>query len=134
LVAEKLLGALVVMKKLIIIGVVLVLVVGFLYSLAHSERRARFIIAMNDLRQAHIELQKYGVFTNQFRYETVYPFTNRLVVDGKRYQCEFAIDCQGVSNRGLLTIATNEIFVWIDKKRGVMALGKVPAFTFPPGF
>ena len=132
------LGALAVMKKSVIVLIVLAVLVAFffvlLYGTARGDRRARFINTMNDLREAHFELQKYGAFTNQFRYETVYPFTNQFVVDGTDYQCEFAVECEEFTNRGFLTITTNDIFVWIDKKRGVMPLGRVPAFTFPPGF
>ncbi len=36
--------------------------------------------------------------------------------------------------RGLLTITTDDILLWVDQKRGVMPLGRTPPFTFPPGF
>jgi hypothetical protein len=91
---------------------------------------------MNELREANVQLQKYGAFTNQFRYDTVYPYTNRFNIDGTVYQCEFTVESVDLylRNRGFLTITTNDIFVWVDKKRGVMPLGRGPAFTFPPGF
>ena len=130
------LGALAVMKKVIIFGIVLAVLVvlffGLLFALARSDNRARFINTMNCLLEAHVELQQYGAFTNQFRHETVYPFTNRFTIDGTDYQCEFAVECEDFANRGFLTITTNKMFVWVDKKRGVIPLGK-PSI-FPPGF
>ena len=128
------------MKKLVIVAVVFVtlagLFFGFLHFVARGGHRARFIIAMNELREANMELQKHGAFTNQFQYDTVYPYTNRFNIDGTVYQCEFAVESVDLyfRNRGFLTITTNDMVVWVDKKGGVMPLGRVPAFTFPPGF
>jgi type II secretory pathway pseudopilin PulG len=124
------------MKKLVVVLIVLAVLAalffGLLYSLASADRRARFINTMNDLKEAHFELQKYGAFTNQFHDATVYPFTNQFVIDGTNYQCEFAVECEDFTNRGFLTITTNEFFVWIDKKHGVMP--PLSLRTFPPGF
>jgi hypothetical protein len=124
------------MKKLgavvIVLAVLAALFFWLLYALGSADRRAKFIDIMNDLKEAHDELQKFGAFTNQFRYETVYPFTNRFVVNGTDYQCEFAVECADFTNRGFLTITTNEVFVWVDKKRGVIPL--VRPHTFPHGF
>lgn len=116
--------------------VLVVLLFGLLYGLARGEHRARFIIAMNELREANLERQKYGAFTNQFRADTVSPYTNRFKVEGTVYQCAFTVESVDLSirERGFLTITTNDVFVWVDKKRGVMPLGRVPAITFPPGF
>jgi hypothetical protein len=128
------------MKKRAIVAVVLVvlgtLFVGFFYSVARGGHRARFIIAMNELREANAELQKYGIFTNQFRYEPVYPYTNRFDIDGRVYQCGLAVESVDLylRKRGFLAITTNDVFVWVDKKSGAMPLGRVPAFTFPPWF
>ncbi|MGH7952036.1 MAG: hypothetical protein ACREFE_08975, partial [Limisphaerales bacterium] len=125
----------VVVKKLVRVLIALAVLVAFffmlLYGMASADRRARFINAMACLKEAHFELQKYGAFTNQFRYETVYPYTNRFAVDGTDYQCEFAVESEDFTNRGFLTITTNEVFVWVDKKRGIMPLSPR---TFPPGF
>ena len=113
-------------------GLLAVFFLFFCYAAGRAETRARFINNMNDLLEAHVELQQYGAFTNQFRRETVYPFTNRFTIDGTDYQCEFAVECEDFTNRGFLTITTNKIFVWIDKRRGVIPL--VKPHTFPPGF
>ncbi len=109
-----------------------VLLLLYCYAAGRAVTRARFINKMNELREAHIELQQHGAFTNQLRREAIYPFTNRFAIDGTDYQCEFAVECEDFKNRGFLTITTNKIFVWIDKKRGAMPL--VTSHTFPPGF
>ena len=119
----------------IFIGIVVVALVAFLlvfmYGSATAERRARFINTMNDLKEAHIELQKYGAFTNHFRDASVYLYTNLFTIEGTGYQCEFAVESEAFKKRGFLTITTNEVFVWIDKKHGVIPL--IRPLTFPPG-
>jgi hypothetical protein len=121
------------MKILVaILVVVAVVLFVLLHSLAKSESRARFINTMNDLKEAHLELQSYGTFTNHFRDASVYLYTNRLTIDGTDYQCEFALESDEFRERGLLTITTNEIFVWIDKKQGLIPLSRQR--FFPPGF
>ena len=72
------------------------------------------------------------VYTNYSHSMTVYLYTNRVTADGTSYQCEFAVTNDWFQNRGFLTITTNEVFVWIDIKRGVMPLGT--RANFPPGF
>ncbi|HEY3930985.1 MAG TPA: hypothetical protein VGM58_01295 [Verrucomicrobiae bacterium] len=117
-----------------IVGIVLVLALLFLlflYGSATADRRARFINTMSDLKEAHFELQKYGAFTNRFQDESIYSYTNQFRINGTNYQCEFAVECADFQDRGFLTITTNEIFIWVDKKRGVMPL--VRPLTFQPG-
>jgi hypothetical protein len=127
------------MKKSTLVLTVLAVLVAFLglflYSAARGSHRARFVIAMNELREASAQLQKQGAFTNQFSYDKVYPCTNRFNVGGTAYQCQLAVESVDLylRDRGLLTITTNDIIVWVDKKRGVMPLGSGSAFRFPPG-
>jgi hypothetical protein len=126
------------MKALVIFLSVLVLLGVALLVFASAElradRKSQFVSAVNALGEAHIELHQYGVFTNYSHNMTVYPYTNRVVADGTDYQCEFAVENDWLKDRGVLTITTNEAFVWIDKKRGVIPLGGLRTFTFPPGF
>ena len=128
------------MKKssivLTVLAVLVALVGLFLYSAARGSHRARFVIAMNELREAKGQLQKQGALTTQqFGYDKVYPCTNRFTIDGTAYQCQLAVESVDLylRGRGLLTITTNDIIVWVDKERGVMPLGSGSAFRFPPG-
>jgi hypothetical protein len=120
-------------KRIFIAGVVALalLLSVFLYGSASAERRARFITAMNALKEAHLDLQKFGGFTNYFRDMNVYPCTNRFAINGTNCQCEFAVETEELKEHGLLTITTNAVFVWVDKKHDRVLL--VTPQTFPPG-
>ena len=106
----------------------------FCYAAGRAETRAKFINFMNDLKQADYELRHYGSFTNQFRYSRVYACTNCYTVGGVDYWCEFCGEQEEFSNRGTLAITTNQVFIWIDKKRGVIPLLRQDShMTFPSG-
>jgi hypothetical protein len=115
----------------IILGLAALAIV-FLFAVDRGERRAKFIGLESDLKQAHLALQRDGGFTNFFRNVNVYPYTNLITIDGTNYQCEFAAEHDWFKERGLLTITTNEEYIWIDKKQGLIRLAKPP--SFPPGF
>lgn len=140
---ETKLGCLLVMKKeikvffTVFFTAVLLLVLFFLffaYSYGNAYRRAKFITTMNDLHEAHIEAERDGAFTNHFKNINIYSYTNRYVVEGINYQCEFAAERAEFRNQGFLAITTNQVFVWIDKKRGVIPLIVRKTTPFPPGF
>jgi len=106
----------------------------FVYASGRAETRAKFINFMNDLKEAHYELQHYGSFTNQFRHSRVYSWTNCYVVGGTNYWCEFRGEHEEFRDRGFLVITTNQIFLWIDKKQGVIPLLRQDShMIFPPG-
>jgi hypothetical protein len=124
------------MKALIVslsvLALLIVALLVFAYAELSADRRSQFFSAVNGLREAHIELHQYGSFTNYSRSMTVYLYPNRVAADGTSYQCELAVTNDWFQDRGFLTITTNEVFVWIDNKRGVIPLGT--RATFPPGF
>jgi hypothetical protein len=128
------------MKKswiaLTVLAVMVALLGLFLYAARTGSHRARFSIAMTALREANAQLQKNGAFTNQRPHDDkVYPFTNRFIIDGTVYQCRLAVESVDLylRDRGLLTITTNDIILWVDKERGAVPLGSGSAFKFPPG-
>lgn len=133
------LGVVLVVKKGIIAILVLASLVvgscGFWFIAGKGSHRARFVLAMNELRRANADLQTHGAFTNRFQSDTVYPYTNQFTIDGKVYHCGLAIESVDLHlrDRGILAITTNGGFVWVDKQGGVMPLGNGPAFAFPPG-
>ena len=127
------------MRVIKILAVIALLLVGLffllIYGVVRSDRRSRFINTANDLKEAHLEFQKYGSFTNHSHYTKVYYYTNQVIAVGINYQCEFAADNDDFKNRGILTITTNELFVWIDNKNGVLLLTKQDnSLKFPSGF
>jgi hypothetical protein len=120
---------------LTVLAVVVALLGIFLFNAAIGTHRARFSIAVTKLREANAQLQKHGAFTDRPHDDKVYPFTNRFSIDGTTYQCQLAVESVDLylRDRGLLTITTNDIIVWIDKERGAVPLGSGSAFRFPPG-
>ena len=123
-------------RGLALIAIVAAALLGlFLYGAARGSHRARFSIAVTALREANGQLQKQGAFTNRPHDDRVYPFTNRFSIDGTSYQCQLAVESVDLylRDRGLLTITTNDIIVWIDRERGAVPLGSGSAFKFPPG-
>lgn len=128
------------MKKHIIVSVVLASLVvvsyGLLFVTGKGSHRARFVLAMNELRQANADLHRHGAFTNRLQGDTVYAYTNRFTIDGTVYQCGLAVESVDLylRKRGVLAITTNNVVVWVDRELGVVPLGSGPAFIFPPGF
>jgi hypothetical protein len=120
---------------IVVVASAVVLAYGVLHFTAKGSHRARFVLAMNELRQANAELQKHGAFTNRLQGDTVYPYTNQFMIDGTVHQCGLAVESVDLHlrKRGILAITTNDVFVWVDREHGVMPLGTGPAFTFPPG-
>jgi hypothetical protein len=116
------------MRILVAIVVLAALVLAFFVFAAREsrlDRRAWLTISKVALKQADGELHKFGAFTNYpptSNYVRVYLYTNRFTVDGRDYQCELAAECERLTNRGFLTITTNQIFVWIDTKGSLTPL------------
>ncbi len=93
-----------------------------------------FINFMNDMKEADYELRHYGSFTNQFLHSKVYACTNCYTIGGTNYRCEFCGEHEWFRDRGTLAITTNQIFIWIDKKHGVIPMLRGNShLTFPPG-
>jgi hypothetical protein len=126
------------MKILVALVVLVILVLAvfiFMPRESRVDRRAWLTISKVSLRDADTELRKFGAFTNHppaSEYVRVYPYTNRFTIDGTDYQCELAAECERLTNRGFLTITTNQIFVWVDKTHGLVPL--VGPLVFPSGF
>lgn len=121
------------MKLFTVIGVLLLaLVLFYLYAAGRSDRVAKFISFRNDLKDAHLQLKLNGGFTNHSKYTRVYAWTNEYAIGGTNYQCEFAGENGEFTSRGTLAITTNEVFLWIDKKGGVVPLIRRNT-ALPPG-
>jgi len=126
------------MKILVALAVLAVLVLMVFFFMSREsrvDRRGWLTITKVSLRDADTELHKFGAFTNHpptSEYVRVYSYTNRFTIDGIDYQCELAADCARLINRGLLTITTNQIYVWVDKKGGFTPL--VGPRIHPAGF
>ena len=123
--------------KILVAIVVLVLLALLIFIFppleSRVDHRAWLTNSKVALREADTELHKFGAFTNYYsQYITVHSYTNRFIVDGTNYQCELAAECERLKYRGFLTITTNQIFIWVDKKGGLTPL-VAPRFE-PAGF
>jgi hypothetical protein len=109
---------------------------GLRHLAEKGSHRARFILAMDELRRANAALHQQGAFTNTIQGDRVYPYTNRFTREATVYQCGLALESVDLylRERGLLAITTNDVLLWIDRERGVMPLANGPAFAFPPRF
>jgi hypothetical protein len=115
-------------------GALLAILLVLVYAHGRAEIRAKFINLMNDVKYADYELRQYGSFTNHSQYTRVYACTNRYTVGGTDYWCELCGGNGEFGDRGTLAITTNQTFLWIDNKHGVISLIlQGPQMTLPPG-
>ena len=123
-----------VMLILVVLVILALAIVIFTPVESRIDRRAWLTTSAFALRNADMELHKFGSFTNHFPLSDVrvFTYTNRFTIDGIDYRCELAAECERLTNRGFLTMTTNQIFVWVDKKGGLTALTESP--LRPPGF
>lgn len=120
------------MKVLTAIGIVLLgLLLFYAYAAGRSERIARFINFKMDLKSSQLERQASGTFTNRSGLSTISAWTNQYLIGGTNYQCELVGENDGFTNWGTLAITTNGVFLWIDRKHGVIPL-LGPGRTLPP--
>jgi hypothetical protein len=115
-------------------GALLAFLMVLVYAHGRAEIRAKFINLMNDVKCADQELRQYGSFTNHSRYSRVYACTNRYTVGGTDYWCELCGGSEEFGDRGILAITTNQTFLWIDNKRGVISpIIRGAQMALPPG-
>lgn len=101
---------------------------------ARNDRLRWFFSMKGSLRDADRQLHTVGAFTNRFEHitqVTVRACTNQFTIQGKYYQCELAAECEHLTNRGFLTITTNQMFIWVDTQGRQTAIGRR---ELPPGF
>jgi hypothetical protein len=131
------------LKRWVTVVAVLIVLAAVLFWLRHelkiSERHHDFMMSELVLEEAQLELHQDGNFERKSGLMTVYPYTNHVFFGGTNYQCElavkFAVGVSYLGDEGFLTITTNQVFVWIDKTKGVIPVGRVgEAQRLPPGF
>ncbi len=98
-----------------IVALVIGIFIAFSYFHSLSIDRARLIHSANDLLVAHQRLRQYGSLTN---FSGVLVFTNRVIVGGAVFDCQFVADAPHLTEYGTLVVATEGTVIWIDKKTG----------------
>ena len=127
-------------KSVLVVSTVFLLLFIFLFYVSYgyglSLRKAAIISEHNTLKEALIDLQKNGRLTFDYgRHVRVFIFTNNVTVNGASYQCAVAVESDRFNGEGILAATTNEVLVWLDKKRDPKIIGaNYNPPLFPPGF
>lgn len=121
------------MLKWIAIVVVLIFAaaywVGYLHGVAL--RKASLILGKSSLKMAYRHYLEHGYPTNYGNDYQVYLTTNVVAIAGTNYQCFLTIDDDRFEGEGVLSMTTNEVFIWQDARRGPKL---IPAGYHPPLF
>lgn len=115
----------------LLLCVLALLTVSYLYGV--SLRAAGLMEGRGALRMAYEHYQEHGYTTNFGNAYDLWETTNTVTVDGTNHQCFLTVDVAKFYDHGVLSMTTNEVFIWQDKKRGakLIPLGYRPP-TFPP--
>ncbi len=119
-------------------GVLLVLLGGLCfvaYCYAIALRNHAIISAQGDLRVAIQDYATLGYVTNRSSHSEVWRSSNVVTIAGTEYLCAFTVRTDRLHNEGVLAVTTNQVFIWLDDKRGpkIISPGYRPPF-FPPRF
>jgi hypothetical protein len=107
-----------------VLCVLALLTVSYLYG--RSLRTAGLIEGKGALRMAYKHYLEHGYATNFGNSYTLWETTNTVTVGGATYECILTVDVPMFYNEGVLSMTTNEVFIWQDKNRG--------AKMIPPGY
>src|SRR5687768_9800683 len=108
--------------------------VSYLYGV--SLRNAGIMAGRSFLRVAPNDFAELGYVTNV--YSSSYRFwlsTNVVTIGGTQYQCYAGVSGGKFYDHGTLAITTNQIFIWLDRKRPAKIIDAgYRASLFPPRF
>jgi hypothetical protein len=119
-------------------GVLLVLLGGLCfvaYCYAIALRGHAIGSAKGDLKIAIQDYATLGYTTNRSSHSEVWRSSNIVTIAGTEYLCSFTVRTDRLHNEGVLAVTTNQVFIWLDDKRGpkIIGPGYRPPF-FPPRF
>lgn len=119
-------------------GVLLLGVLGVCfgaYSYGVALRNAAILSGRSDLKQAHLSLEQDGYITNRSRNSQVWRSSNVVSLASGSYECFLTVRSDRFMNEGTLAMTTNEVFIWLDAKRGPKIIdAKYRPPFFPPRF
>lgn len=108
--------------------------VAYLYSV--SLRQAGIIEGRNSLRMAAKDFVEHGYVTNYgaSSYE-VWLSKTTVNIGGTQYLCYLTTTNGKFNDEGSLAMTTNQVFIWLDKRRPPKIIGaSYRAPIFPPRF
>ena len=88
------------------------------YAAAHGQsfRLSRVMLGRSVLKQAHQQLADTGRVEPNGSWRP-FVFTNDVTVDGVTHRCSVATTLGGFEDAGLFAMTTNEMFIWLDKRK-----------------
>jgi hypothetical protein len=116
-----------------LLGALGLLVLSHLYGV--SLRAAGLIKGKGALRMAYQHMLERGYPTNFGNPYTIWINTNVIELNGTNYRLALSVEVPQFYGRGVLSMTTNEVFVWQDERRGPKLIppGYRPPL-FPPVF
>ena len=104
---------------------------SYLYGV--SLRAAGLIEGRGALRMAYKHYISHGYVTNVGNSYDVWMTTNTVTIGGTNYPLLLSVWVPKFHDQGVLSLATNDVFVWQDKSRGAKLIphGYRPPI-FPP--
>ena len=117
----------------VLLGVLALLTASYLYGV--SLRAVGLIEGKGALRMAYRHLVEHGYPTNFGNSYTVWADTNAVTVNGTNYPLCLTVKVAKFYGEGVLSMTTNEVFIWQDKQRGPKLIP--PSYRpplFPPVF
>jgi hypothetical protein len=102
----------------LIVAVVVVGLVTLGYLQSRSLWHAGVLYSRGVLRQALKDIQETGGLRDYGNSVRPYILTNSVTIGGTNYQCAVAYDDPKFYGDGFLAATTNNVFIYLDKKRG----------------
>ena len=103
--------------KFYLLALFLVLI-AFSHIHMRAMRRARIWNDRVILSMSYRNFAQNGVVTNYGGSTQPYIYTNVVAVGGSNYPCILAIGHPFYGGQGILAMTTNQVFIWLDRKRG----------------
>jgi hypothetical protein len=121
-----------------ITAIVLLVFVGLcavVYLYGISLRKAELIMGKASLQMAYKHYLEHGYPTNFGNHYQIFMASNVVSVGGTNFRCFLTLRDGRFGDQGVLSMTTNEIFVWQDARGGAKVIppGYRPPL-FPPSF
>jgi len=100
----------------LVLGTLVALLVFYAAAQGQSFRLSRVMLGRSVLKQAQQQLADTGRVEPNGSWRP-FVFTNDVTVDGVTHRCSVATPLAGFEDAGLFAMTTNEIFIWLDKRR-----------------
>lgn len=105
-------------------GAVIILAIAVIafFTLSYLEHESLWHAGVSysrlELRRALKDIQETGGLRDYGNPDRPFIFTNSVTIGGTNYQCAVAYEDHKFYGAGFLAATTNNVFIYLDKKRG----------------